>query len=131
MAEVQRARLPGSERSVWLVVGDDFLPIEPIRRFLDYLDDLERSPNASVSFASKRSYAQRIALRNEPPTRRRMQSSGHCGCGSPNWNRAAANSRRGTSNSRGKWRFSTAKSTGELGGRNLPMGHELHHLGRE
>src|SRR6266567_7718027 len=44
MAEVQKARLPESERSVWLVVGDDFLPIEPIRRFLDYLDDLERSP---------------------------------------------------------------------------------------
>ena len=51
MAEVQKARLPGSERSIWLVVGDDFLPIEPIRRFLDYLNDLERSPNTVRAYA--------------------------------------------------------------------------------
>lgn len=43
--------MPGSERSFWLVVGDDFLPIEPIRRFLDYLDDLERSPNTVRAYA--------------------------------------------------------------------------------
>jgi integrase len=36
---------------VWLVVGDDYLPIEPIDRFLDYLRDLERSPNTVRAYA--------------------------------------------------------------------------------
>src|SRR5207247_6869870 len=35
---VQRARIPGSDRLVWLVVGEDHLPVEPIRRYLAYLD---------------------------------------------------------------------------------------------
>jgi integrase/recombinase XerD len=48
---VQRARLPGSDRLVWLVVGDDHLPVEPIRRYLAYLDDVERSPNTLRAYA--------------------------------------------------------------------------------
>jgi integrase/recombinase XerD len=48
---VQRARLPGTQRLVWLVVGDDRLPIGPIHRFLAYLDDVERSPNTIRSYA--------------------------------------------------------------------------------
>src|SRR5712691_1377883 len=45
MTVVQRARVPGSDRLVWLVVGEDHLPVEPVRRYLAYLDDVERSPN--------------------------------------------------------------------------------------
>jgi integrase/recombinase XerD len=48
---VQRARLPGSDRLVWLVVGDDHLPVEPIGRDLAYLDDVERSPNTLRAYA--------------------------------------------------------------------------------
>ena len=46
---VQRARVPGSDRLVWVVVGEDHLPVEPIRRYLAYLDDVERSTSSSVS----------------------------------------------------------------------------------
>jgi len=48
---VQRARIPGSQRLVWLVVGDDHLPVEPICRYLAYLDDVERSPNTLRAYA--------------------------------------------------------------------------------
>jgi integrase/recombinase XerD len=48
---VQRARVPGCQRLVWLVVGDDHLPVEPIHRFLAYLDNIERSPNTIRSYA--------------------------------------------------------------------------------
>ena len=34
-----------------IVVGDDHLPIDPIYRFLAYLDDVERSPNTIRSYA--------------------------------------------------------------------------------
>ena len=51
MTVVQRARLPGSDRLVWLVVGEDHLPVEPIRRYLAYLDDVERSPNTLRAYA--------------------------------------------------------------------------------
>ena len=36
---------------VWLVVGDGYLPVEPIRRFLVYLEDVERSPNTLRAYA--------------------------------------------------------------------------------
>jgi hypothetical protein len=48
---VQRARVPGSDRLVWLVLGDDHLPVEPVRRYLAYLDDVERSPNTLRAYA--------------------------------------------------------------------------------
>src|SRR5712692_8680575 len=51
MTVVQRARIPGSDRLVWLVVGEDHLPVEPIRRYLAYLDDVERSPNTLRAYA--------------------------------------------------------------------------------
>src|SRR5438445_4852466 len=43
--------MPGSDRLVWLVVGDDHLPVEPVRRYLAYLDDVERSPNTLRGYA--------------------------------------------------------------------------------
>jgi integrase/recombinase XerD len=43
--KVQRVRLPEIEHITWLVLDDDYVPIEPILRYLKFLDDLERSPN--------------------------------------------------------------------------------------
>ena len=51
MAVVQRARIPGSDRLIWLVVGEDHLPVESIRRYLAYLDDVQRSPNTLRAYA--------------------------------------------------------------------------------
>lgn len=51
MIQVQRIRLPDSNRSSWLVIGDDYLPIEPIQSYLMYLESLERSPNTIQSYA--------------------------------------------------------------------------------
>lgn len=51
MAQIQRIRLPDSNRSSWLVIGDDYLPIEPIQSYLKYLESLERSPNTIQSYA--------------------------------------------------------------------------------
>ena len=52
MVQVQRIRLPDSDRSSWLVIGDDYLPIEPIQNYLRYLESLERSPNTIQSYES-------------------------------------------------------------------------------
>ncbi|WP_036478140.1 tyrosine-type recombinase/integrase [Myxosarcina sp. GI1] len=49
--KVQRVRIPESDGVTWLVLGDDYLPVEPIRKFLTYLRNLERSPNTIRSYA--------------------------------------------------------------------------------
>ena len=49
--KVQRVSLPEKDKITWLVLGDDYLPIEPIREFLGYLVSLERSPNTVRSYA--------------------------------------------------------------------------------
>lgn len=49
--KVQRVRIPKSEKVTWIVLGDDYLPIEPIRQYLAYLESIERSPNTIRSYA--------------------------------------------------------------------------------
>lgn len=49
--KVQRVRLPNNNRISWIVLGDDFLPIQPVREFLHYLENVERSPNTVRSYA--------------------------------------------------------------------------------
>lgn len=49
--KVQRVRIPKSEKLTWIVLGDDYLPIEPIRQYLAYLESIERSPNTIRSYA--------------------------------------------------------------------------------
>lgn len=51
MIQVQRIQLPDSKRQSWLVIGDDYLPIEPIQSYLRYLEGLGRSPNTIQSYA--------------------------------------------------------------------------------
>ncbi len=43
--KVQRVRLPETERITYLVLDDDYRPIEPILSYLKFLHDLDRSPN--------------------------------------------------------------------------------------
>ncbi|MEH2179654.1 tyrosine-type recombinase/integrase [Nostoc sp.] len=49
--KVQRVRIPKGEKVTWIVLGDDYLPIEPIRQYLAYLESIERSPNTIRSYA--------------------------------------------------------------------------------
>lgn len=49
--KVQPIRCPGTDRPSWLVLGDDFLPIEPIRAYLAFRECLGRSPNTIRSDA--------------------------------------------------------------------------------
>ena len=45
MMKVQRVRLPGTDRAAWLVLDDDYVPVQPILAYLKFLHDLDRSPN--------------------------------------------------------------------------------------
>lgn len=49
--KVQKAVIPDSEKVIWLVIDDNFLPIQPIQSFLTYLDNIERSPNTIRAYA--------------------------------------------------------------------------------
>jgi len=43
--KVQRVRLPETNQMTWLVLDDDYVPIQPILSYLTFLQDLARSPN--------------------------------------------------------------------------------------
>src|SRR2546428_11346952 len=43
--KAQRVRLPETDRSTYLVLDDDYVPIQPIFSYLTFLHDLDRSPN--------------------------------------------------------------------------------------
>src|SRR5436309_1209746 len=43
--KVQRVRFPETDRSTYLVLDDDYVPIQPIFSYLTFLHDLDRSPN--------------------------------------------------------------------------------------
>ena len=49
--KVQKGILPDSDRTVWIVLDDDYLPIEPIQKYLHYLDSVGRSPNTIQVYA--------------------------------------------------------------------------------
>jgi integrase len=48
---VQKARKPGSGRPIWLVLGENYLPIPPIDEFLTFLDVTGSSPNTIRAYA--------------------------------------------------------------------------------
>lgn len=48
--ELQKGQLDNG-RTAWLVLDDDYLPVEPISKYLRYLDSLNRSPNTIVGYA--------------------------------------------------------------------------------
>jgi hypothetical protein len=43
--KVQKGIIPETNCQCWMVLDDDYLPIDPISKYLNYLDSLERSPN--------------------------------------------------------------------------------------
>lgn len=49
--KVQKGIVPESNRQCWIVLDDDYLPVEPIQKYLNYLDNLERSPNTISAYA--------------------------------------------------------------------------------
>jgi site-specific recombinase XerD len=49
--KVQKGFLPDSNQPIWMVLGDDYLPIDPIGKYLHYLESVERSPNTLSSYA--------------------------------------------------------------------------------
>lgn len=50
--KVYRVRIPNSDQITWVVLGDDYLPIGPIREYLRYLENIERSPNTVLAYAN-------------------------------------------------------------------------------
>ncbi len=48
--KVQKGKSPKGQ-TVWMVLDDNYFPIEPIQRYLRYLDSLERSPNTIQGYA--------------------------------------------------------------------------------
>ncbi len=49
--KVQRVRIPDSDKVTWLVLDDDYLPVQSIQGYLRYLGNLERSPNTIRAYA--------------------------------------------------------------------------------
>lgn len=49
--KLQRVRIPESDRVTWMVLDDNYLPIQPIQGYLGYLDNIERSPNTIRAYA--------------------------------------------------------------------------------
>lgn len=43
--KVQRVRLLGTDRVAWLVLDDNYIPVQPILFYLTFLQNLDRSPN--------------------------------------------------------------------------------------
>jgi integrase len=43
--------MPGSEAESWTLLGDDWVPVEPVEKFLAYLAAVERSPNTVKAYA--------------------------------------------------------------------------------
>lgn len=49
--KVQKGTLLNSSHLVWMVLDDGYLPIEPIQKYLHYLDSVGRSPNTIQTYA--------------------------------------------------------------------------------
>jgi len=49
--KVQKIKLPTTDETTWILIGDDFLPVNPVNDYLRFLEALERSPNTIQSYA--------------------------------------------------------------------------------
>ena len=49
--KVQRVLLPNKDERSWVVIDDDFIPLDPVNNFLRYLINLERSPHTVRAYA--------------------------------------------------------------------------------
>ncbi|MBL1177132.1 tyrosine-type recombinase/integrase [Pantanalinema sp. GBBB05] len=50
--KVQRVQLPEDQGITWVVLGNDYLPVQPITEFLTYMRNLEYSPNTIRAYAN-------------------------------------------------------------------------------
>jgi integrase/recombinase XerD len=48
---IQKGQTLDLNRPIWIVLDDNYLPIEPIQKYLRYLDSLEKSPNTLRVYA--------------------------------------------------------------------------------
>jgi integrase/recombinase XerD len=48
---VQRVLMPDSTEESWTLLGDDYVPVEAVERFLGYLTSIEKSPNTAKAYA--------------------------------------------------------------------------------
>ena len=48
---IQKGQISDSNRPIWIVLGDDYMPIEAIQKYLRYLDSLEKSANTVRVYA--------------------------------------------------------------------------------
>ncbi len=49
--KVQRVKLPSTGWTTWILIGDDYLPVNPVNEYLRYLESLEKSPNTIENYA--------------------------------------------------------------------------------
>lgn len=49
--KVQKGILPDTSHLIWMVLDEDYLPIEPIQKYIRYLDSVGRSPNTIQTYA--------------------------------------------------------------------------------
>lgn len=49
--KVQKIKLQDTHQLHWTVIGDNYLPIEPISQYLDYLRAIKKSPNTIRTYA--------------------------------------------------------------------------------
>jgi integrase/recombinase XerD len=49
--KVQKITLPDTNQPTWILLGNNFLPVEPVDEFLAYLRNIERSPNTIRAYA--------------------------------------------------------------------------------
>lgn len=49
--KVQRIKLPSTGQVTWILIGDNYLPINPVNEYLRYLESIEKSPNTIQSYA--------------------------------------------------------------------------------
>ncbi|MEO0842353.1 MAG: tyrosine-type recombinase/integrase [Cyanobacteria bacterium J06632_19] len=49
--KVQKGVLPDSSHPIWMVLDDNYLPIEAIQKYLHHLDSIGRSPNTIQTYA--------------------------------------------------------------------------------
>lgn len=50
--KVQRIRSPHTATIRWMVLDNNYCPVEPVQSYLNYLDHIERSPNTIHSYAN-------------------------------------------------------------------------------
>jgi integrase/recombinase XerD len=49
--KIQKIKLPRTDRTTWILIGENYLPINPVNNYLRYLEALERSPNTVKNYA--------------------------------------------------------------------------------